>query len=77
MDNYKRQRFYDHVGRNVRRHRDGAGLSIPVLAKAIGVTESVVTNAEAGHNCPLHVAAAIADELDCNLYDLVPVSEGA
>ncbi len=72
MNNYDRQRFYDHVGQKIRDQRNAAGLTRPQLVTKLGIKESSLINAEAGHNCPFHLAAQIADELDCNLYDLIP-----
>jgi transcriptional regulator with XRE-family HTH domain len=68
-----RLRLYRSVAREIQSHREAAGLSVPVVAKRIGVSTTQLSKIEEGIACPLHVLVALADVFDCTLDDLVPV----
>lgn len=77
VQNYGKRAFYDRVGAAVRLARTDAGMSRKGLAVALGISEGTLANVEAGMNCPLHLAASIAEILDTTIDALVPLEASA
>lgn len=70
---YRKNHFYDRVGKAIRQARADAQLDQQELARRIGVSASTLGNAEEGHTCSLIMAARIAEALDVTLDALVPL----
>ena len=70
---FVKDHFYQTVGAAIRSVRDERGLSQADMARAAGLNQSTVQNAESGQTCSLLVLARLADALDCTLDALVPV----
>lgn len=69
-------RFHGEVGRMIAKCRSDGGFSQVQLAAAVGVGHNTIANVESGQTpCPLWLLVQIADALDANLYDLVPVDD--
>lgn len=65
--------FYRHVGEQVRRLREGAGLKQEELAARVGLSRASIANVEAGKQAvPLHLFAAITEALGAELAHLLP-----
>ncbi len=71
---YAKSLFNVAVGNAVRTMREQAGMNRRALCDASGVSASTLTNIENGAMaCPMFVASAFAEALDCTLDDLCPV----
>ena len=65
--------FYRHVGEQVRRLREDAGLRGNELAARVGLSRASIANLEAGKQAvPLHTFAAIAQVLGADVAALLP-----
>lgn len=65
--------FYRHVGGQVRRLREGAGLRQEELAARVGLSRASIANVEAGKQAvPLHLFAAITEALGVEMAHLLP-----
>lgn len=64
------------VGENVKRFREGRGMSQSVLADLVGVTPPMISMIERGSR-PLTIALGkqIAQELGCSIYDIIGPDE--
>ena len=69
----KQDHFFDTVGNAIARTRVAAGISQPKLAEMVGVTLTTIQNAEYGLSCSLYLFGLIAEKLDCNINDLMPL----
>lgn len=69
---FAKDHFYQTVGAAIRKTRDDRGMSQADMARASGLNQSTVQNAESGQTCSLLVLARLADALDCSLDALVP-----
>jgi transcriptional regulator with XRE-family HTH domain len=66
-------RLYQHIGKEIRRLREEAGMSQSQLADAIGHLRASVANIEAGRQkTPLHVLYAISEALETDLKAMLP-----
>lgn len=67
--------FYRHVGGQVRRLREGAGMKQDELAVRVGLSRASIANVEAGKQAvPLHLFAAITEALGADVAHLLPAS---
>lgn len=73
--NYGRQRFYDLLGQRLYRARTKADMTQQQLADATGASKSVVANAEAGQNAPMHYVFAASRSLGVTVDSLMPEEE--
>lgn len=69
---WSRQRFYDMLGQKLHRARDRGGLTQRELASKVGISISVVANAESGHNAPMHYVRSVALALGVTIDSLMP-----
>lgn len=70
----KKIALYTSVAAQVRRHREGAGLTKAACARELGIALQTLNGfEEARGSIPLHFLVAFADLVDCTLDDLVPV----
>lgn len=66
--------FFDQsIGDVIRKLRDARKMSARELALASNIPMTAVVNVEDGRGCSFHVAACIAEGLDCSLDDLAPI----
>jgi transcriptional regulator with XRE-family HTH domain len=67
------RRFYEDVGRRLRRVRTEAGLTQQDLADAVGLSRASIANMEAGRQpFPAHMLFALARALDVTVENLLP-----
>lgn len=65
--------FYRHVGGQVRRLREDAGMKQDELAARVGLSRASIANVEAGKQAvPLHLFAAITEALGTDVAHLLP-----
>jgi transcriptional regulator with XRE-family HTH domain len=65
--------LYVDIGARVRAARVTAGRSQDDLAQAVSLTRTSITNLESGRQqVPLHTLYAIAENLGCHVFDLLP-----
>ena len=65
--------LYRHVGNQIRRLREGAGLKQEDLSVRVGISRASIANVEAGRQAvPLHILLAIARTLESDLASLLP-----
>ncbi len=69
----KKIRLYAAVGVRLAAFREGANMTLTVLAQRTGLSKSQLSKIEDGQACPLHVLVALADAYDVTLDELVPV----
>lgn len=67
------RRFYEEVGRRLRRARASAGLTQQQVAEEIGLSRASIANIEAGRQqFPLHVLVRLAQAVGVKANDLLP-----
>jgi transcriptional regulator with XRE-family HTH domain len=67
------RRFYEEVGRRLRRARTNAGLTQLQVAERVGLSRASIANIEAGRQqFPLHVLILLADALNVSGHELLP-----
>jgi transcriptional regulator with XRE-family HTH domain len=69
--------LYEELGRRIRERRGALGVSQKDLAHAVSLSRASIANVEAGNQKILvHTLLAIADALQLNPTELLPVSSG-
>lgn len=67
------RRFYEEVGRRLRRARQQKGLTQKQVADAVDLSRASVANIEAGRQqFPLHMLVLFANALEVNVLELLP-----
>jgi transcriptional regulator with XRE-family HTH domain len=67
------RRFYEEVGRRLRRVRTEAGMTQKDLADAVDLSRASIANMEAGRQpFPAHMLFTLARALDVPVKDLLP-----
>lgn len=73
----KKIALYAAIGRECRARRERAGIGLRSLADRIGVSHGTICKLEDGTTVPVALLVALAEEWDCTLDDLVPVTADA
>jgi transcriptional regulator with XRE-family HTH domain len=70
--------FYEALGKNIRKSREGRGLRQGTLATLVGLTRTSLTNIENARQHPtIYTLCKIADQLKVSVLDLLPHPEPA
>lgn len=62
------------IGSTCRAQREALGVSQRELARRLGVSDGAINKLEDGTIVPIWLVIALAEEWDCTLDDLVPVT---
>ena len=74
--NPRQDELYRVLGRRIRRIREDGGITQDDLASAVGLSRTSITNLELGRQKPpLHVLFFMAEKLDAELKELIPLRQ--